>query len=99
PALGLVKVSVEEADYSQAREIIAQWESQEPKQEPAQASIGRLPSGYGAFAMFLLGLSVGAASVYWKLQSPVTRDGTDFDGDGHLEEVYTYKNGLFSKVE
>lgn len=61
PAVGLVKVSVEEADYARAQEIIAQWEAQEPSQEVAPAS-RRLRSGY--LAMFLLGLAVGAGAVY-----------------------------------
>lgn len=61
PAMGLVKVSVDEADYAKAQEIIAQWESQEPNQETVQAS-RRQPGGY--LGMFLLGVAVGAGVVY-----------------------------------
>lgn len=103
PAINLIKVSVDDHDVARAREIIEQWESQEIAQEPVNEikaeSRSLISGGYKHYASFLLGLASGAIAVYWSFQSPVTQNGVDFDADGRLDELYTYRNGLLSKME
>jgi hypothetical protein len=97
PALGLVKVSVEEADAARAQQIIAEWEARQPEQTPVPEN---RTFGVARFAVvLLLGASLGAAAVQWKSQSRVGRHGVDFDGDGNREEMLTYHNGQLSRLE
>lgn len=66
-ATGFVKVSVNDADASRARELIAAWESQQPPDEVAAAS-SQATSGCKIVQVFLLGLAAGALSVWLYLQ-------------------------------
>lgn len=103
PAINLVKVSVNDNDFAQAKEIIEHWESQEIPQEPPSeitADSHSLISGrYRHYISFLLGLALGAAAVYWNLQSPVTQNAMDSNADGRFDEFYFYRSGLISKIE
>lgn len=102
PAINLVKVSVDDNDFSKAKDIIAHWESQEIAPEPMRAitdSRSLTTGRYRPYASFLLGLALGAIAVYWSFQSPVTQSGVDFDADGRLDEHYIYRNGVISKLE
>lgn len=103
PAINLVKVSVNDNDFAQAKEIIEHWESQEITQEPTSeitADSHSLISGrYRHYISFLLGLALGAIAVYWSLQSPVTQNAMDLNADGRFDEFNFYRNGLISKME
>lgn len=103
PAINLVKVSVNNNDFAQAKEIIEHWESQEITQEPASEitadSLSLISGRYRHYISFLLGLALGAAAVYWNLQSPVTQNAMDLNADGHFDEFYFYRSGLISKIE
>jgi len=56
PAMGLVRVMVNEDDLDSARGIIAEWEASSPP--AAKDSVERRP---GAFGWFVVGVLVGAA--------------------------------------
>ena len=57
-AMGLVKVSVNNDDYSRAREIVQQWESSQ--QTSSEAALQRQPVNYVHIALsFLAGILVG----------------------------------------
>lgn len=103
PAINLVKVSVNDNDFAQAKEIIELWESQEIAQEPASEitadSRSLFPGSYRHYISFLLGLALGAIAVYWSIQSPVTQDAMDLNADGRFDEFYFYRSGLISKME
>jgi hypothetical protein len=86
PAAGLVRLTVDEADFVKARALVERWDAAQPKEpavrRPAPAS--RLLTG------LLLGLALGIGGTYFFLHSPVTTDGVDHDGDGLLDEKWTY---------
>ena len=53
-AMGIVRVLVNDNDYQQARDVVAQWEAEQPDIPPAIETVRQ--SRYGSFA---LGLVVG----------------------------------------
>ncbi len=87
PAAGLVRVVVSEADYDAARQVIARWESIESAAPPPPATSPR-----GVICLWYLvgGLVLGAAGMYAFVRSPVSTDGVDYNGDGLLDENWTY---------
>ena len=62
-AIGLVRVLVSEADYAEARKIIAEWESVQPSAE----SVKPEERTTGGFRIFAIGIAVGALIMYWIL--------------------------------
>jgi hypothetical protein len=60
PAMGLVRVMVDEERYDHAREIIREWEKTSPA-DGASAAVSRS----NALAWFALGMIVGAALMNW----------------------------------
>lgn len=96
PAGSVVRVVVADEDGARARSIIAEWESRQPAPGPAAMRVRR-PAR--AWAVFMFGLAVGVAGSYWAYRSPVTKDGIDHDGDGRLDERWTYEGGRMSRME
>ena len=91
PAAGLVRVMVEEQDYAAAKEIVDQWDASQPSHVLAEA-----PGKTGSrFNIFLLGLAVGLGLSYLYYQAPVTTDGIDHNGDGVLDDRWTYARSNF----
>lgn len=62
-ALGFVRVMVAEEDYEQARQIIREWESLQPPDETNTPA----PRDTTGIHLFLAGLIIGAALMYWLL--------------------------------
>jgi hypothetical protein len=93
-AIGIVRVVVSESEYDAAREIVAEWDSNQPavyKKEPMRLNYS-LISTLGGFA-------IGAALVMLFYKTPVTTDGIDYDGDGKLDLKWTYANQRISRTE
>jgi hypothetical protein len=98
PAIGLVRLVVEDEDYSRGRAVIQAWEATVvPDSIPSPPS--RTPKGFiGA----VVGLALGIAGSYAFFRAPATVDGVDYNEDGILDERWTYSpNGtvLESKVD
>lgn len=89
PAIGLVRLVVEDEDFSEARAVIDEWEKtavpdpiQAPSRRPASAFVGVL-------AGFALG--IGAAYIHFRV--PVNVEGIDYNGDRILDERWKYSPG------
>lgn len=96
PAAGLVRLEIDESDYVQARALVERWDAAQPA-EPAPRPLARRPKAlYG----FLLGLVLGIAGCYAFYRSPSTVTGFDHNGDGVLDEKWTYApSGAVLKYE
>jgi hypothetical protein len=97
PAVGLVRLVVDEDDFPRARAAIDDWEQAQAldalPQRPAAPRSRALPA-------FVLGLLVGVAGLYAAYRTPVTTEGIDYDRDGVLDEKWTYSpNGTLLKME
>lgn len=67
PAAGLIRVVVEEPDYTAAKAIVERWDAAQPLHEPApppQKTVGR-------FTIFVVGMIAGLALSYVYYQAPL----------------------------
>ena len=95
PATGNVRVSVKPNDAEEAKKIIAEWESL----QPAEVT-GKKPATTGLKAKyFMTGAGVAAVALFLMFRYPGTSEGFDYDGDGKLDEIYSWQGSLISKVE
>jgi hypothetical protein len=86
PAGGLVRLTVDEADYAQGRLVIERWDAKQPKEVVQKAVQTRPQKFYG----FLAGLALGVGCSYAYFRAPTTVDGIDYDRNGVLDEKWTY---------
>ena len=87
PAMGLVHVVVPEEDWARARQIIEQWErSEAPRSKEAPPKKAKWPMLRG----FALGLAVGVGAMMLLFHVPGYETGMDYNGDGVLDEKWTY---------
>jgi hypothetical protein len=86
PAAGLIRVVVEEQDYTAAKAIVERWDAAQPLHEPAPP-----PQKTGSrLTTFVFGLIAGLALSFAYYQAPVTTEGTDHNSDGVLDDRWTY---------
>jgi hypothetical protein len=64
PAMGLVRVLVADENYPEARQIISEWEAAQP---PGEAPRPETRASV-AIRIFIAGVFVGAALMYWLLK-------------------------------
>lgn len=93
-AIGIVKVMVDEKDYTDAKLIIQQWNAKQPYQEVHKPITKQSRFGTG-----IMGFIFGAVAIAVYYHTPVTDDGIDYNGDGKLDEKWTYVNYRISKTE
>lgn len=94
PAMGLVRVMVDEADAERARGIIAAWEARE------KATVRpRIPEVARSAIWFVAGALLGGGVVLSVHQWPESRQDVDFDGDGMVDETVVYAGVRLSRVE
>lgn len=86
PAAGLVRVMVEEQDYAAAKAVIEKWDAVQPLHEPLPVD----RKAGSRFNIFMIGLCAGIALAYAYYQSPVSREGVDHNGDGVLDDRWSY---------
>ena len=95
-AMGFVRVLVDDADYTNAQQVIKSWDStqSEPTKrvEPKSKSSG---IGIG----LLLGLLIGVGATFIAYNTPVTLDGIDHNDDGKLDEKWTYRDNRIERAE
>ena len=60
--MGIVRVMVNNEDFDQAREMVIQWESTQPKSDNVQSAKGY--TWLHLLMSFMLGVAVGAALIY-----------------------------------
>ncbi|HTE39859.1 MAG TPA: DUF2007 domain-containing protein [Steroidobacteraceae bacterium] len=94
PAMGLVRVMVNEVDHARAREIIEKWEAQSP---PVTES--PVPKRGAAPAWFLAGVVATLAATNLWSRTQTTNQGIDFNGDDRLDDVFYYQAGQIVKME
>jgi len=93
-AMGVVRVMIEESDYAEADIIIQEWDKKQPEQEGLAKPIKK-----NSFSSGVIGFLCGVAAMAIYYSTPVTDDGIDYNGDGKLDEKWTYVNYLISKTE
>jgi len=92
---GLVRVMVDENDYQQAKLIVQEWDAKQPEQEVQKLATKKQRGFVAGIIGFICGIAVMA--VYY--HTPITDDGVDYNGDGQLDEKWTYVNNRLSRSE
>lgn len=93
-AIGLVRVMIEESDYPEAKQIIQEWDAKQPVEVDKPQT--KKKSTFGSALMgFVFGIGIMIAYYH----TPMTNDGIDYNGDGKLDEKWTYVNYRISKTE
>jgi len=93
-AIGVVRLMVEDSLFQKAKEIIDQWEASQPAPDAVKPS-----KSSGAVNGFVLGVILTAGVAIYIFNSPVTKSGVDYDGDGFLEEEWSYRNDRVDRVK
>ena len=95
-----VKVRVDPARAAEAREVIDEWERQQPPPEPpSERSMAQPRSHLRSPSFFLAGLLVGGLIMFIGLRSPATMSSADFNGDGIDDEFYHYGGNVMDRIE
>lgn len=93
-ASGTARIMINEDLYSEAKIIIEQWDTAQPLKAPEVPDTKKNNWGQG-FIGFIVGVTVMAVYFY----TPVYYNGIDYNGDGTLDEKWTYVNDLITKTE
>jgi hypothetical protein len=94
-AMGVIRVMVEEKDYTEAKAIIQEWNANQPK----QGSEAKTVKNKSGFITGIIGFICGVVAMGFYYNTPVIDDGIDYNGDGKLDEKWTYVNYRLSKTE
>ncbi|MFT6654835.1 MAG: hypothetical protein ACJAWI_001602 [Marinomonas primoryensis] len=93
--MGVVRVMVASDDYTQAKILVEDWEASQPAVDDQKVIIKKQSS----FTAWLIGLVVGVSATALFYHTPIDEDGVDFNGDGKLDETWTYTHYKLSNVE
>ena len=94
-----IKVRVDPARAAEAREVIDEWEREQPPPEPSTPTMVESRSPWRSPLWFFAGMMVGAAALYVASRSPVISTSADFDGDGIEDEIYYYAGATLERVD
>lgn len=95
-AMGFVRVLVNEADYTDAQQVITSWDTTQLKPTKSTAPKSK-SSGIGIG--LLIGLLIGVSATFIAYNTPVTLDGIDHNGDGKLDEKWTFRDNRIERAE
>ncbi|WP_075187795.1 DUF2007 domain-containing protein [Teredinibacter haidensis] len=94
-AIGLVRVMIVDEDYTAACTIIENWDNTQVMGDEESPPTKKSYS----FFTWLIGFILGLATFSIYNNSSVRTNGIDYDGDGSIDEKWTYVNDVISKVE
>jgi hypothetical protein len=97
-AMNMVRVLVNEVDYTSAQSVIDEWDSTqiEKTEIPVQATNSK--SSAVAAGLFI-GLIAGAGITYSAYNTPVSINGIDHNDDGKMDEKWIYRDDRISSIE
>jgi hypothetical protein len=95
-AIGIVRVMINEADKIKAKKIIEEWEKKQPTPDIESSLPAKKSKG---ITKFIVGFALGAVVLGIYYNTPVSYDGIDFNGDGVLDERWTFRNYRLIKTE
>lgn len=85
---------VEDADYESSKEIILEWERNQPKEKKTKEKKKK-----SHISSLFIGAVLGGAFVAFLYNTPVTDSGIDYNGDGKLDERWFYIDDRIHKTE
>jgi hypothetical protein len=97
PLGNAVKVRVNPARAAEAREVIADWEKQQPV-DPVAVPVTKT-SRFNSLLWFIVGTTVGVAGAFIALRTPASYDGVDYDEDGRYDIKYEYNGRAIARME
>jgi antitoxin component YwqK of YwqJK toxin-antitoxin module len=101
PPVGHIKVSVADEDYQRARLLIEKWEESQREGKPSSVPNRHSKSDVRplkGIVIFVAGLAIGLGGAYFGQTRDVINTGIDRNGDGVLDNHYTYVDGLVREI-
>ena len=100
PAAGFIRVTVNDADWSSARNVIETWEARETSQNthPDPEYNTSKKRFLNSLLAMTIGLAIGGSVVHYFQRNPHTTHNSDYDGDGIQEEQYIYRGSRLVEV-
>ena len=92
--MGFVRVMVDAEDYDKARRVVEEWDAKQIVSKPPIVSGEK-----GNFGVILVSFLAGILCTFLYYNTPVQTDGIDYDGNGTLDEKWTFVNYRLSKTE
>lgn len=101
PLGSAIKVRVDPSRAAEAREVIDEWQRQQPPPDPvpASSSAPARRSPWITPLWFIGGIMIGGLLMLAALRVPATRDSADWDGDGRVDETYYYSGQVLDRTE
>ncbi len=100
PPMGLVKIVVDDRNYEVARRLIEEWEVRCPAAETDSPPETIKSKRSRRFYWLVAGIAIGCAGSAFYYLSPVSEHGIDNNGDGVIDEKWTYSaSGRVVKME
>ena len=96
PLGSTIKVRVDPTRAAEAREVIDEWEREQP---PAEATVAPPRSRVRSPLWFLVGALVGVAIMFVVFRTPYSSSHVDLDGDGVDDEFYYYSGNVLQQFE
>ena len=96
PLGNTIKVRVDPSRAAEAREVIAEWDRQNPS-DPTPPPIKR--AAWRSPLWFAAGAVVGAVAMGRVLRTPATSQEGDTNGDGIPDETYHYNGQVIDRIE
>ena len=95
-AMGFIRVLVDDADFTNAQQIIETWDANQTVAEKTPAPKNKT-TGIGIG--LLVGTIIGFSATFIAYNTPITLDGIDYNDDGNLDEKWVYRDNRLSRIE
>jgi hypothetical protein len=97
PLGSTIKVRVDPSRAAEAREVIDEWEREQPPPDPGAGPPPR--SRLRSPLWFVTGMLAGGAILFIALRTPYNESQADLDGDDIVDEFYYYNGPTLDRVE
>lgn len=95
---GSIGILIEESDYKEGKRILNDFDKNQPKGPLNESPKESKKISFSLFSCFI-GFCLGLFAIAIYYNSPLNRDGVDYNGDGLLDEKWFYINDVILKTE
>ena len=98
PLGSTIKVRVDPSQAAEAKKVIEDWQRLQPTDVTPTPPPTRKKRVWTSTIWFLGGIALGAVAMLLALRTPYTQESVDLDGDGVVDETYSYSGDVLTKI-